>query len=189
MKLFAALSLLAISCELLACSSSSSSTGSGNVEVMGTLGTTPSFVPAEAIAYGAGGARFGIELSDHAGACVEAQSAVTKGGAASVSILLPDAVAGKTYPVDAEQRETGTYVSFDTFNPDCTSAPPGGYATGGHVTITAANEGFLSGTFELTFNVITSTSGEIDTITGSFVAPICAGVFEAAYSAQHITCR
>lgn len=55
--------------------------------------------------------------------------------------------------------------------------------------ITAASGGSLSGTFELTFDVVTSTSTEKDTITGSFVAPICAGAFEALSFAQHITCQ
>ena len=189
MKLFTAVALLAVACGVLACSSSSSGPSStGNAQVTGTLGTAP-FVPADAIAYGNGGASFRILFTDHAGACAEAQSAVTKGGASSVSIQLPGAVAGTTYPVDAVHVESGTDVSFDTFNPDCTSTSPSGYATGGHVTITTASESSLSGTFELTFDVVTSRSTEKDTITGSFEAPICAGAFEAMSSAQHITCR
>jgi len=191
MRLFTAVTVLAVSCGLLACSSSSSgSPSTGNAQITGTLGSPTPFAPADAIAYrGNTGASYRIELTDYAGACAAAKSAVTKGGASTVSILLPNVVAGTTYPIDAVHAESGTNVSFDTHNPDCTSGPPGGPATGGHVTITAANETSFSGTFELTFDVTTSKSTEKDTITGSFVAPICAGAFEAMGSAQHITCQ
>ncbi len=137
----------------------------------------------------AGGASYVVVLTDYAGACVEAQAPAVKPRSASVSIQLPGAVAGTTYPVDAVHVESGTVVSFDTNNPDCTSGPPGGYATGGHVTISAASGTSLSGSFELTFDVVTSKGTEPDTISGTFVAPLCAGAFEAMSSAQQITCR
>jgi hypothetical protein len=137
-----ALAMSLCSCWILACSSSSSGPAStGNAQVRSTFGAK-SFVPADAISYG-----HEILLTDYAGACAEAKSAATKPGAATVSILLPGAVAGTSYSVDAVRAESGTVVSFDTYNQDCTSTTPNGNATAGHVTITAPNGSSLRGTF------------------------------------------
>lgn len=174
---------------LVACSGSGDGTAAtGSAQLTGSV-AQGSFVPADAIAFIDVVGRSRIVLTDYAGACAEAQNASTKPRSTSISIQLPSAIAGMTYPVDAVHVESGTVVSLDTYNADCTSGPPGGSATGGHVTITDADPSSIRGKFELTFDVVTSTSTENDTITGTFVSPICAGASEAMSAAEHITCR
>jgi hypothetical protein len=174
---------------VVACSGSGDGTAAtGSAQLTSPVGQG-SFVPADAIAFTNLVGRPEIVLTDYAGACAEAQNAFTKPRSTRISILLPSAVAGMTYPVDAARGESGAYVSLDTHNADCTSGPPAGSGTGGHVTITEADPSAIRGTFELTFDVTTSRSSETDTITGSFVSPICAGAAEAMGAAEHITCQ
>jgi hypothetical protein len=148
----------ALACLFAGCSSPSggSAAGShGSGSVGGTLlGKT--FTPVDAASYAAGG-MVTVVLTDAAGACSDlVQNAVTRSSSALV-ITLPAAASGATY-ASAE-------VQFAVFDASCNS--PAGESGTGSVTITAASATSVSGTFSLTLNA--------DSVTGSFVAPTCAG--------------
>jgi hypothetical protein len=151
---------LACACVLVvaACSGSSSGTPggtTGSATVHGTLlGKT--FVPVDAAWYSQNGL-LNIVLYDAPGACADLTTNTVHPSSNALTFSIPDATVGMTYG--------GPSVQFAEFDATCNS--PAGESGSGMITVTAANASSVSGTFSFTLNA--------DTVTGSFIAPKCAG--------------
>jgi hypothetical protein len=135
---------------------SSSGGGLGSATVNGTIGGK-TFTPVDAASYYGDDALFHFIFYDAPGVCGD----YLLGGNArrNSSVLLftiQDATVG---------RPEGSDVAFVQL--DATCHAPSGVEGSGPVTLTAVSASSISGDFSFTLNT--------DTITGSFVAPTCAG--------------
>ncbi len=142
-------------------SSGSSGNGSGgalgSATVNGTLGGK-TLTPVDAASYYSTDALEHVILYDAPGACGDYLLGNTVRRNSSVLLFyMQDATVGHTYQ--------NTNVAFAEFDGTCNSPP--GVVGSGTVTLTAVSASSMSGDFSFTLNS--------DTITGSFVAPTCAG--------------
>jgi hypothetical protein len=140
--------------------SSGSSGGSfggpgGSATVRGTLlGKT--FTPVDAASY-VDHALVSVVFYDAPGVCGDLVANAIKPNSSALTFSIPDATVGMTY--------RGPSVQFAEFDATCNS--PAGESGSGTVTITAAGATSVSGNFSFMLNS--------DSVTGSFIAPTCAG--------------
>jgi hypothetical protein len=142
---------------LAACGSPGGATtaASGEATVHGTLlGKT--FTPVDATSYTQDALVYFV-LSDAPGACGDLVANTVKASSSALFFYLPDVTVGMTYG--------GPSVQFAEFDATCNS--PAGESGSGTVTITAASATSVSGTFAFSLNSYS--------VTGTFVAPNCAG--------------
>jgi hypothetical protein len=131
---------------------SAGASGSGSVHGP-LLGKT--FTPVDAASYSSNG-MVTVVLVDASGICGELVMNGVKPNSSALVFTLPAAVSGTYKSVP---------VQFAEFDATCNS--PNGESGSGSVTVTAASASSLSGSFSFSLNA--------DSITGSFVAPTCAG--------------
>ena len=142
---------------LAACGSPSGATAaaSGSVTVHGTLlGKT--FTPVDVTSYTQDALVYFV-ISDAPGVCADLVASTVKASSSTLFFYIPDVTVGMTYG--------GRSVQFAEFDATCNS--PAGESGSGTVTITAASATSVRGTFAFTLNS--------DSVTGTFVAPSCAG--------------